>query len=422
MSNFPVVVHALAVNQPLGTYYVAVLSAGVLLETCYSDRLRAIAADDGSGYRLDGTQRGLDPERLADIARYISRSDSSFPNSIILAANLREEDGTVEEKETKRWSIREVAPELYQLTIPSPEKLAAVIDGQHRLFSFALADRADTPRLKTTLICSIFLDLPKPFQAQLFATINSTQKPVPKSLTYELFGYNISEEDASHWSPDKLAVFLARKLNAEVGSPLGGRIIIAPENDLLISKSKLDDAKNWKLSMATIVEGILRLISSNPKRDTSELLTPTSRPRADLRQSSRKDKSPLRSLYIEGNDQVIYLVVLNYFSAVNELLWLESKPGSFITKTVGVQALLDILGKLCRDAVKAKDISKAYFKERLKGVQNIDFARPEFKNASGSGRTMIRKFIEIHVGLLDVDTLDPDDDLHVLLQSLEGSP
>jgi hypothetical protein len=40
------------------------------------------------------------------------------------------------------------------------------------------------------LICSIFFELPKPYQAQLFATINSTQKPVDKSLTYELFGYN----------------------------------------------------------------------------------------------------------------------------------------------------------------------------------------------------------------------------------------
>ena len=418
MVTFPYVVPALQVDQPLGTYYVAALPAGVLLETCYSDRLRAIADADGTGYKLDGTQRGLDPERLAEIARYISRSDSAFPNSIILAANFREENGTVEEEQTKRWSIREDAPDRYSLIIPSPEKLAAVIDGQHRLFAFALADNADTPRLDTQLICSVLLDLPKPFQAQLFATINSTQKPVPKSLTYELFGYNISEEDADHWSPDKLAVFLARKLNVENGSPLKGRIIIAPENDFLIGKSKAGEPKQWKLSMATVVEGILRLISSNPKRDTSELLTPIPRPRTDLRQSARNDQSPLRDMYIEGNDQMIYLIVRNFFSAVKETFWLEAKPESFIIKTIGVQALLDILRKLCPEAIDAKDISVRYFADRLAGAKNVDFGGAAFQNASGSGRTRIRKFIEVRVGMLNVDELDPDDDLLDLIVAL----
>jgi hypothetical protein len=45
-----------------------------------------------------------------------------------------------------------------------------------------------------SLVCSVYFDLPRPFQAQLFATINSTQKRVDRSLTYELFGYNIVEE------------------------------------------------------------------------------------------------------------------------------------------------------------------------------------------------------------------------------------
>jgi DNA phosphorothioation-associated DGQHR protein 1 len=403
MATFPFVVPALQVDQPLGIYYVAVLPARILLETCYSDRLRAVAETDGSGYKLDGTQRGLDPDRLADIARYISRSDSAFPNSVILAANFREEDGTVEEEQSKRWSIQEDAPERFSLIIPSPEKLAAVIDGQHRLFAFALADNSNNPRLDKELICSILLDLPKPFQAQLFATINSTQKPVPKSLTYELFGYNISEESADLWSPDKLAVFLARKINVEDGSPLKDRIIIAPENDFLIRKGITSGSKQWKLSMATVVEGILRLISSNPKRDTSELLTPTPKPRTALRLSSRKDKSPLRDIYIEGNDQVIYLIVRNFFSAINEIFWRDAKPDSFIIKTVGVQALMDILRKLCSDAIAAKDISVGYFANRLAGAKDVDFGSVEFQNASGSGRTKIRKFIEARIGLVNVD-------------------
>jgi DNA phosphorothioation-associated DGQHR protein 1 len=402
MINFPYIVPTLKVDQPLGTYYVAVLPARLLLETCYSDRLRAIAETDGVSYKLDGTQRGLDPVRLESIKQYIERADSAFPNSIILAANFREEDGTVEENSTeKRWLINEDGVDRYSLMIPSPEKLAAVIDGQHRLFAFALVDK-NTLRLDTQLICSLFLDLPKPFQAQLFATINSTQKPVPKSLTYELFGYNISEEEADHWSPDKLAVFLSRKLNAEEDSPLKGRIIIAPENDFLIGESKDNDennkTKHWKLSMATIVEGILRLISSNPKRDTSALLTPTPKQRKELWQGRRSDKSPLRDMYIECNDQVIYLIVKNYLIAVEDTFWSKAKPESFIIKTVGIQALLDILLNLCKDVILEKDISVNYFAKRLAGAKEVDFGSTIFQNASGSGRTKIRKCIEEHIG------------------------
>jgi DNA phosphorothioation-associated DGQHR protein 1 len=422
MVNYPVIVPALKVDQQLGTYYVAVLPAQLLLETCYSDRLRAIAEPDGASYILDGTQRGLDPERLNSIARYISRVDSAFPNSIILAANFSEIDGTIEEDSSKRWSVKQDVSGIYSLTIPTAEKLAAVIDGQHRLFAFALVDK-DIPRLDTQLICSLFLDLPKPFQAQLFATINSTQKPVPKSLTYELFGYNISDEDADHWSPDKLAVFLSRKLNAEDDSPLKGRIIIAPENDFLIEESKDKNegesagvkSKKWRLSMATIVEGILRLISSNPKRDTSDLLTPSPRPRCELRQSARSDKSPLRDMYIDGNDQMIHLIVKNYLTAVEHIFWHEAKPESFIFKTVGIQALLDILRKLCGEAIEAKDISIDFFTSRLTNAKNVDFGSVIFQNASGSGRTKIRKCIELKIGLIGIDDLDLDDDLRKLI-------
>lgn len=421
MINYPIVVPALKVDQELGTYYVAVLPAELLLETCYSDRLRAIPDVDGVGYKLDGTQRLIDEARLASIARYISRTDSAFPNSIILAANFSEKDGTIEEDSSIRWNIKRDASGGYVLTIPSPEKLAAIIDGQHRLFAFALVDK-DIARLDTQLICSIFLDLPKPFQAQLFAIINSTQKPVPKSLTYELFGYNISEEDADHWSPDKLAVFLSRKLNAEADSPLRGRIIIAPENDFLIgeSRDKDKDDKNllkWKLSMATIVEGMLRLISSNPKRDTSELLTPSRKPRTELRQSPRKDKSPLRDMYIAGNDQMIYLLVKNYLTAVEHIFWNEVKPESFIIKTVGIQALLDILRKLCGEAIEAKDISVDFFTRRLIGAKNVDFGSVIFQNASGSGRTKIRKCIELKIGLMRIDDIELDSDLRALMTS-----
>jgi hypothetical protein len=67
------------------------------------------------------------------------------------------------------------------------------------------------------------------FAHQLLATINSTQKPVDRSLTYKLFGYNVSDEPEEFWTPDKLAVFPARKLGTDDESLLKGRITVAPE-------------------------------------------------------------------------------------------------------------------------------------------------------------------------------------------------
>lgn len=410
----PILKKALEVNQRLGRYYVAVLPARLLLGCCFSDRMKAVPQKDGLGYVLEGTQRAIKPERLKDIARYIAREDSAFPNSIILAANVREEDGLIEEDESKRWSIQE-RNGVFELKIPSAsEKLAAIIDGQHRLFAFKYAAEEDHSLLDVELICAIFIDLPKPFQAQLFATINSTQKQVDKSETYELFGYNISNESEHSWGPDKLAVFLARKLNLERDSPFRGRIAITPETDIQIPTEGVGE---WKISMATVVEGILKLISSNPKRDMNELLTPSSGSRGRLRQSTRFDASPMREFYLSNNDLVIYLIVRNYFSAIKDALWQNAGPGSFIVKTVGIQAQFDILKELATEFLAAGDISVNSFYERLKPLQTVDFASVEFRNASGAGRTKIKKIMGFLMGVMDGDKITPEEkELFIKLQ------
>ena len=394
--TFPFRTTALKLTQRLTTYYVAVIPAGVLLETCFSERLRATAANEQSGYRLEGTQRILDDRRLNEIGAYIARYDSAFPNSIILAANFRDQDGLLEEDEALRWSIKEEGNEC-TLEIPTSAKLASVIDGQHRLFAFQATALPPSEKLNIPLICSIFFDLQKPYQAQLFATINSTQKPVDKSLTYELFGYNLNEESEEFWSPDKLAVFIARKLNVEADSPFHHRIVIAPQNEFISAAPT--ESSDWKISMAPVVEGVLKLISSNPKRDTTRLLTPERKKRSSLDATQPADRSPLRKLYLEGNDKIVYLIVNNYFTAVQQVFFANAKPGSFIRKTVGIQALFEILKKISPGLLERKNISISYFVDYLSKASDIDFADPEYTSSSASGRATIRKAIEKKIGL-----------------------
>lgn len=406
--TFPYETRALRVDQRLGTFYVAVLPAEFLLQVAASDRMRAIMNPDGSGYELKGTQRIVQDKRLGEIADYINRMDSAFPNSIIIAANydlnsgfdqdelehIEEEDSGQPVVDSRVWSVRETSDGCHTLTIPTGEKLAAVIDGQHRLFSFA---RADPQAMRSmNLLCSVYIDLPKPLQAQIFATINSTQKRVDRSLTYELFGYNVSDEDEEYWTPDKLAVFFARKLATDDESPLQGRVMVAPKRDAALEE--LAAKADWRVSTAVVVDGILRLFSSNPKRDANIMRRDEASPRRKL-MDGPKDNSPLRKVYIEGNDVLIYTMVLNYLKASEKVFWRNASPESFILRTIGVQAIFDILRKIAGDAYEEKDISEDYFVKRIRPAGEIDFSDGRFRNPSGSGRTLIRRTIEEAIGL-----------------------
>jgi DNA phosphorothioation-associated DGQHR protein 1 len=403
MIKFPIEVKALRVDQPLGAFYVAVLPANVLLEVAFSDVLSARIGEDGRSYELEGTQRLVQKQRLQSITDYINRTDATFPNAVIVAANFRQEDGLIEDDtsdsdqaitENRRWTVEERNDGCCVLRIPSSSKLAAIIDGQHRLYAFANA-RSD--RLEMNLVCSIFLDLPKPYQAQLFATINSTQKRVDKSLTYELFGYNIEEEDERFWSPDKLAVFLTRRLVTDVESPLKGKIVIAPQKDDALAR--LGQDASWNISTAVVVEGIMRLYTSNPKKDTTNLLDGKRKERSALK-DMRRDISPLRAAYLNMQDKVIYTMTLNFLMACDQIFWRQAQQNSYITKTVGIQALFDVLRIIAGESYEKQNISTKYFIDHIGAAQNIDFSAETYRNASGSGRTTIKNAIATAMGLV----------------------
>lgn len=387
----------LVVKQPLGDFYLAAIPANILLQICYSHRLQAVLQNDGN-YTLEGSQRAILEPRLRDIGQFIDSIEAAFPNSIILAANFREATGEVEDDDRLRWTLtlNEVG-DAGTLVIPHSDKLAAIIDGQHRLFGFQFASAA---RRQMPMVCAIYFDLPKPYQAFLFATINSNQKSVDRSQTYELFGYNVDDEPPLSWTPDKLAVFLARKLNADSDSPFYRHIVIAAENDIVQSMSAARRAGDWMVSTATIVGGILKLISKNPKRDAyrmHEKPASAGRCRSLLEAGPAEGQMPLREYYRDGNDTVIYRVVKNYFSAASAVLWQKTEPG-FIRKTIGIQALFDILRELIPGALQGKDVSAEYFKKHLSKARNVDFA-DDFYQASGTGRTRIKNSLKLALAL-----------------------
>lgn len=400
MDNF-LEVFALKVEQPLSTFFIATIKAKDLLEISFSEELQYV---DERGMVV-GNQRKIDEKRLKEIGRYIDSVEMSFPNSIILGANYSEE-GVIIEDESDRWDFYQIEKNLYKIIIPSKRKLAVIIDGQHRLRGFGDNYLLNKDRLYVDLPCSIFFDLPNSYQAFLFATINGNQRKVDKSLALEQFGFNVEDEPQDSWTPEKLAVFFTRKLNFKE-SPLKGHIRLAPKISSELYKEIFIEQSEWMVSTATIVDGILNLISSNPKRDRVEMAQENiwgKRSRKMIAKFS-SDKSPLRQKYLNKEDDYIFDTIKNYLTVAKETIWKDYNPKSYIFKTVGVQAVFDLLRRILE---KNNSHSLDDFKPFFSKTNIYDFSNPTLQ-ASGIGRKDIRNALLLASGVISKEILKDED-------------
>lgn len=393
--HFGISCPAIRVIQPLGTFYAFSLGADVLNRITYSqpaevmERMEHETDDSKGGYSIFGTQRHENKKRLDEIALFIQTTEATFPNAVILAANFDQDGRYIDQSETKlRWSVSGPPEGPWTVQIPSlTERSASIIDGQHRLHAFNKLP-IDAPERLMEMLCVVFLELPTPYHAYVFATINFNQKKVDRSLAYELFGFDVDERPANFWPPETLAVYLARLMNTERESPLFRSIFPAADSEKLFS----DTGPNGdvRVSLATIVDGILRLISKNPKEDRYTIRRPKNK---DIGRTSLHQINglPLRALYIQGNDKAIYELLCNYFAAVRLTVWANAGEGSYLRKTVGIQALFDVLRELLNSKpVTAANFSHDALVKTLSPCANLDFAGDKYQ-ASGIGRGEIRR-------------------------------
>jgi DNA phosphorothioation-associated DGQHR protein 1 len=261
------------------------------------------------------------------------------------------------------------------------------------------------------LLCVVYFDLPQPYQAFLFATVNSNQRPVNKSQTYELFGYNVEDEPLEKWTPEKLSVFLTRKLNVETDSPFYRHILVPAENEFAPTIGDVRKSGSWAVSMATVVEGIVMLISSNPKQDSYEMHGTFDYKGGNRSMLSTKpaiSAPPLRHLYLTNNDDLIYSGVKNFFAAVNIVFWKKANATSLIFKAAGVQALFDISRASLKAGADEKDFSVSRFQKELEPASKIDFSDAFFQT-SGSGKGRIRNTIELCLKRRNFETVPAKD-------------
>ncbi len=408
-------VPALELSQPFGKFYVAKIKARDLLKVAFVDELRIESQAENDNFSPAGSQRHRTKTRLREISNFIDTTESAFPNAIILAANYDTDGNLVpignEENKKILWRVDLRDDGCHELIIPTDMKLANVIDGQHRLWAFEWIK--DTARFEMELLCSIYLDLPTAYQGYLFATINFNQKSVNKSLAYQLYGLTGDEAidtNPDTWAPDRTAVFLSRRLTVDIESPFYKRIIVGAQNEyLLYGTDKKLSVRDWRVSTATIVDGLLKLFSKKPKNDRNNMFLKKRGERS--RSALTSDGSPLRKLYLNKNDLAIYTVVKNYFSGVENTLWNNPRDGSYITKTVGIQALFEVLLALLEShkAEGSMPSKVEYFLEFFQPAASIDFSQNFFRQASGIGKTQIKNALLYATKLITEDDLPAEE-------------
>lgn len=182
-------------KQATNAFKLTAIPAKLLTEISYASVRRQ---DNEEG----AVQRVLNTSRIAGIKEFaLQRGD--FPASIVL-----------------NWVGEDLEVNRDEVEIPAIERSAQIIDGQHRVAALREAI-AEDPKLGEILIpVAIYNKLDTVQSARIFLSINTEQRPVPKSLVFDLYGITGSDlMDASAVRANDIVGYLN-----EPGRPYEGLI------------------------------------------------------------------------------------------------------------------------------------------------------------------------------------------------------
>lgn len=332
---------------------------------------------------LDYYQRRIDTTRIAEIEKFIIESildernniilATLFPSSMIIAITDDEND------------VKHIDDDVCSIDL---KQNVFIVDGQHRMLAMMRVyeklesnrdlDDEDKAYIKEYLEqyrfnCTILMNYDLWEQGQVFINVNFKQKPVNKSLYYEIFG-SVYREDKSEWSRNKiyLAHCLAKTLNERKVSPYYQRV-------------KMLGTGNGFISQAFIVEALIPHFGTN----------------GIWQYNFNQDK------LVPGEFTYFATELLSFFVAIKNLFpdyWPkeDATKGTLISKTTCFGALSKLMG-LMRDSedqimidalkssTKKREVCEPYVQrviERLSPLQESaeTLFGKDSEFAKGSGR------------------------------------
>ena len=284
-------VPALSVLQGETEFYLFTISAKKLLRVAYTS--------ERTQYNREGIQRGLRPDRLREIGKFLTANGSNpplLPNAIIVSLSSKSyyEDNCLH--------IREC-----------PAGEAFVIDGQHRLWAF---DQKYSGDADLNVVVTAFINLDDSRKAFIFRSINGNQRKINPSLVYDLIPMLRDKETVTF--EDERCQDLVALLNEETpDSPWKDRISMVGGGNRIISQ-------------ASFISALKKLFK-----------------KGHLFSSTGQD-------FFEQRLQ--HDLLLAYFKAIQgsySVQW--NNKAFFLCKYVGVSALLNLLERIITD-LKEQDV------------------------------------------------------------------
>jgi DGQHR domain-containing protein len=299
--------------------------------------------------------RGKDDEQGA-VQRLLNRQRIQSIKSFVLEGNMFFNTFIL------NWTNDNVKPEFVEgeITVPIVPSASQVIDGQHRLAGLQEAMKENDKIGEQEILVTFCIGLTTREAALIFVNINSEQKPVPKSLIYDLFG---EMDDNTNHSINR-AKDIADELNDNEESAYYGAI---------------------KFPGKARGVGLI---------DLSSIVT-----------SLKKHLEPdgVFANHKLTNFQNQKLVILNYFSALRfyydrEDLWNNRVKNPFLTNAGFIGAIEHLVSKLISKCAENKSFEIEGFKKLLDLPKGELLLRSDIKNLEGkSQRKAVVDFLELHL-------------------------
>jgi DGQHR domain-containing protein len=291
----------------------------------------------GEDFEEGAVQRVLNKSRIKSIKEFVLDGHMFFNTFII------------------NWTSKDNLPQIEKnkLKLSLNDRSAQVLDGQHRLAGLqaAIEEKPNIGDYYTLTSLCVLLDNSQ--AASIFLNINSEQKPVPRSLVYDLFGE--VEDDRSHII--NRASDIAHELNENKESPYFSQIKFPGGSGLV--------------DLATVV---------------SSLKLPLAK------------KGAFHNIGL-NNLENQKKVILNYFTAIHnsysrERMWNNKSKNPFLSSAGFFGAMEALTSNLLTKCSERKSFTSETFSSLL-GLNNRSLMiKSDFKDIEGkTRRTAIKEYL-----------------------------
>lgn len=308
-----------SITQPAGKFYMFKMRSSQLIPISQSE-VR-------TPYNSTGIQRLFSQNRVNDIATFCEEKSAMFPTPIIVSAKsnvVRFYDEKRKPLQDKYTNLEEGFIEIDRKKISENMLFFSIVDGQHRLAGiekyFETHKNSEVEDFELAVL--IVFDTENYEDAQIFSAINRHQKPVSKSLVYDLYG--LSNDN----TVEKFAHELVKEINERQDSLMKNKVkMLGFKTDAQI------------VSQATLVEQIIPLISDKIQEDNRLLI--------DGYIPEENNKLFLRKYLLTYDVDSASDIVINFLNNWIQVLKNNNLYQNVFEKTVGFMLAFKIFNFLC---------------------------------------------------------------------------